>query len=387
MNNTQDSIETGDKCFIFAKFPIDPALFSKLPITIYPGVHFISTPQHAFGNAGGKYVGKDENIALVEWVSPGFFLKFGVCPICIKIDFSIPQDRMSRMFWAAIASLVIVKPLFINVSGAFIYGDDENGLLVRIPEKLEYRSNICLDWFKNVPFINDLLVFNRFDFETASKIYPRVLQILDSGISNPRIFFNLRTFLQATIWERYMYQGSLYSKLFPFIDSFSGNPAGTHSKKVSVRIGKFLSGCICLRTKSQITENQVKNRLEYIWEVNRYPELHGHIKEPLPLQKPNQEPDSLYLDKNTDIELKELYDVFEVSRLSILKLLLLDTHDYNSYSKIPIPLTGVDPKTAKKPNAERDLLASAFFDIASKNPHELSVLIPLGANFNNDCDL
>lgn len=46
------------------------------------------------------------------------------------------------MFWDAIASLIIVKPLFVNVSGAFIYGDDENGFLGRKPEKLDYRSNV-----------------------------------------------------------------------------------------------------------------------------------------------------------------------------------------------------------------------------------------------------
>lgn len=97
MSNTDESIEQGDKCFIFAKFPLDQALFSQLPITIYPGVHFISTPQRVFRNAGGKYVGKEENIALAEWVSPGFYLKFGVCNVCVKIDASIPTDRMDNV--------------------------------------------------------------------------------------------------------------------------------------------------------------------------------------------------------------------------------------------------------------------------------------------------
>lgn len=33
MNNTEDSIEQGDKCFIFAKFPLNPALFSPTEIS------------------------------------------------------------------------------------------------------------------------------------------------------------------------------------------------------------------------------------------------------------------------------------------------------------------------------------------------------------------
>lgn len=373
--NTADSIEQGDKCFIFAKFPLDPVLFSQLPITIYPGVHFISTPQHVFGNAGGKYIGKEENIALAEWVSPGFFLKFGVCNGCVKIDASIPIERRDRMFRTAIASLIIVKPLFVNVSGAFIYGDDENGFLGIEPEKLDYRSNVSLDWFKNISFIYDLLDYNETDFETAGKIYSRVLHILDEGISNPRMFFNLHTFLQASLWERYICQGTLYLKLFPLIDSFSGNPPGKHSLKVSNRIGKFLSDCIYFHTENPIAEDLITNRLEYIWEIHRYPELHGHIKEPIAMQKTNQEAESLYLD--TDTELKDLFDLFEISRLSLFKMLLLDASEYSAYSKIPVPLTGVNPKTVKKPNKERDLQATEFFGKAYINPKDLISYSPL----------
>lgn len=368
MNNTQDSFKKGDKCFIFAKFPIDPTLFSKFPITIYPGVHFIDTPQHAFRNAGGRYVSKEENIALAEWVCPGFFLKFGMCDVCVKVDSTINEDRMSRMFWAAIASLLILKPLHISVSGAFIYGDKENGYLGRMPEKLDYRTNISLSWLKeNINSMN-LLNYNLSDFETSKKIFPIILNILDSEKSNPRVFFNLRSFLLGVIWEKFIYQGSLYSKLFPLIDSFAGNPAGVHAEKVSLRIGKFLSNCPTYNTSHILTEEAIINRLKYIWELHRYPELHGHIKEPLPA-RPTEE--SLNADFSSEEGVNDLYDLFEMSRLALLKMILMDSEDYQAYSKIPIPLTGVALKEAKSSNNDRDSRAKSFFSKIYKNSEVL----------------
>ena len=66
---------------------------------------------------------------------------------------------------------------------------------------------------------------------------------------------------------------------------------------------------------------------------------------------------------------KDLFDLFEISRLLLLKMLLLEGSDTRLYSEIPIPSMGLalnDPK-AKVLNAERDSIAKSFFDKVYSN--------------------
>lgn len=95
-----------------------------------------STPQHALAQAAGKDSTERENIALAEWVYPGYGLGIGIVNACIKIDTSVPTNLRDRYFWLMISALYLTKPLYINISGCFSYGNEEEGFLGRTPSRI-----------------------------------------------------------------------------------------------------------------------------------------------------------------------------------------------------------------------------------------------------------
>lgn len=74
MKCSRDNFAFDDRCFLFLNFKIDSSLFHQLPIELAPGISLSSTPQHALAQAAGKGSTERENIALAEWVYPGFGL-------------------------------------------------------------------------------------------------------------------------------------------------------------------------------------------------------------------------------------------------------------------------------------------------------------------------
>ncbi|WP_059359929.1 hypothetical protein [Parachlamydia acanthamoebae] len=76
MKSSRDQFAFDDRCFI------DSSLFHQLPIELAPGVFLASTPQHTLAQAAGKGSTERENIALAEWVYPGFGLGMGIVNAC-----------------------------------------------------------------------------------------------------------------------------------------------------------------------------------------------------------------------------------------------------------------------------------------------------------------
>ena len=99
MKSSSDQFDFDDNCFLFLNFEIDGSLFHQLPIELAPGISLASTPQHALAQAAGKGSTERENIALAEWVYPGFGLGSGIVNACIKIDSSVPANLRNRYFW------------------------------------------------------------------------------------------------------------------------------------------------------------------------------------------------------------------------------------------------------------------------------------------------
>jgi len=92
MKCSRDNFAFDDRCFPFLNFEIDSSLFHQLPIELATGISLASNPQHALAHAAGKSSTERENIALAEWVYPGFGLDTSIVNACIKIDTAVPAN-------------------------------------------------------------------------------------------------------------------------------------------------------------------------------------------------------------------------------------------------------------------------------------------------------
>jgi len=350
------------KYYLFTVFPIDHELLSSLPIPLMPGVKIDHSPKYDLCFAQGNDFSKEKNIALAGFVYPGFGLNDGMCNYCIIIDSSIPDCDKDGLFWMAVVALFIAKPLFMNITGAFYSGDRDIGF-VKSPQAIGLRSNLSLQGMDQKLEISYKKCFDKDDIECARILIKRIVQIRKSQKSMQRPNYNLNIFCQLTFWEKLHYENSIFSKLFAFLDSFACNPSAKQEKRISERISTFLSDlAIDLHPLSKVS---IKNRLEYIWSLHRYPDVHGHIKPPMPIsiETPNG---AFHFDSA-----KDLYCLFEIARLCLHKFLLLPIDKFEEYAKILIPPIGFSSKEAAVINDKKDRDANTFFGNLYDNPPEL----------------
>jgi hypothetical protein len=365
MKCSRDEFAFDDRCFLFLNFKIDSSLFHQLPIELAPGIYLASTPQHALAQSAGKGSSERENIALAEWVYAGYGLGMGIVNACIKIDATVPSNLRDRYFWLMASALYLTKPLYINIAGGFSYGNEEDGFLGRTPSRILHKSNMSLNtFFSGV----NLLQYNEEDFKQAGVYFDRFVQIFNSRKTTPRPYFVLKAFFEATLWEHSIYASTSFSKLFPLIDSFTGNPTHKHEQKASNRLSLFLKELPSMFLKQTLSEEEIRSRIASIWQLHRGPDLHGYLKEPDVIT--SQDSTKIPVDS---AELKDLFDLMEFSRLAIIKMLLLDDDSFKEYCQIPIPkrkYTSKDEKSADE--SARDEAAKQFFEDKSyPNPKEL----------------
>ncbi len=356
---TEETFTTGDKCFLFSAFSVNPCLFLKLPIELCPGIFLASTPQHALARGGRRGASEKEHVALGEWVYPGYALGLGIVNACIKIDLSVPEGLKDRYFWLLMGALFLTKPIYTHIAGSFQYGDEEEGFLGRITNKIDHRTNICLDtFFSHTAQGAALLQYNEEDFRRAALYFAQFVRIFGSRHTASRPYFNLKSFLEAVLWERLHYASSSFSKLFPLIDSFVGNPTHDHCKKASFRLSSFLGEVPNILLEEPLNKEKVALRLQSIWDLHRAPDLHGYLKEPdvpttnagarNPIDRP---------------ELKDLFDLMELARISLIKMLSLEERVFQDYCQIPIPRSGYVSKDEKKEAEKlREAMSKRFFE-------------------------
>ncbi len=332
MKYSDDTFSTDDKCFLFLNLKIDPSLFHRLPLELAPGIYLALTPQHALVQAAGKWANDRENIALAEWVYPGYGLGMGIVNACIQIDTTVSAVLRDRYFWFIVEALYLTKPLYMNIAGGFCYGNEEDGFLGRTPSKIGHRSNISLNTFFSHAKGENLLQYNEEDFKQAGVYFAHFVKIFNSRQTAPRPYFILKAFFEATLWEQSIYASTSFSKLFPLIDAFAGNPTHKHDKQTSKRLSLFLKEVPSVLLDTPLSEEAIRLRILSIWHLHRAPDLHGYLKEPdliianVPPQAPIDKP-----------ELKDLFDLMEFSRVSIIKMLMLDDESFEEYCQIPIP--------------------------------------------------
>ena len=368
MTTNNNAFNEGDSCYLFTAFPWHISLFNQFPLKIMEGVYLTQVPSHALAMPRNRTTTSSiyENIALAEWVASGFNLKLGPSKVCIHIKNFIPSEIRDKMFWSIIGSLFLVKPLFIHVSGSFIYGNENEWL--KNPGKYDLRSNFHFDTSSLNKSSNNYSEYNHQDIEKLKFVLPYFLNYYISN-KNSRYFYNVQIFLQAIIFEKLSYKSSIYSKLFPLLDSLAGNPHFAHGDKVSERLSSFLAD-IPFYNNCSASKKIINDRLLYIWSLHRTPELHGHLKEIMP-------PGPNFISSNQlevfphDNDYKDLLDLADISRIAFLKTLLLEKDSLEEYFRIPIPLTGKSPKEAKKENDERDSKAKTFFAKTHKNSEML----------------
>ncbi len=356
---TEETFTTGDKCFLFSAFSIDPCLFLKLPIELCPGIFLASTPQHALARGGRRGASEREHVALGEWVYPGYALGLGVVNACIKIDLTVSEGLRDRYFWLLMGALFLTKPIYTHIAGSFQYGNEEEGFLGRITNKIDHRTNICLDaFFSHSVQGTSLLQYNEEDFRQAALYFAQFVRIFGSRHTASRPYFNLKSFLEAVLWERLHYASSSFSKLFPLIDSFVGNPTHDHCKKASFRLSSFLGETPSVLLEKSLNKEELALRLQSIWDLHRAPDLHGYLKEPdvpstnagarNPIDRP---------------ELKDLFDLMELARISIIKMLSLEESLFQDYCQIPIPRSEYLSKDEKKEAEKlREVVSKRFFE-------------------------
>ncbi len=368
MKYRDEDFSFGDRCFLFLHFKIDGSFFHKLPIELAPGIYLASTPQHALAQAAGKGSTERENIALAEWVYPGYGLGMGIVNACIKIDTTVPAHLRDRYFWLMASALYLTKPLYIKIAGGFTYGNEENGFLGRTPSRILHKSNISLDTFSSHANGENILQYNEENLKQAGVCFARFVEIFNSKKTAPRPYYILKAFFEATLWERSIYASTTFSKLFPLIDSFTGNPTHKHEKQASTRLSLFLKEVPSLLLDKPLFEEEIKSRIASIWQLHRAPDLHGYLKEP-------DLPSSSDSTKNLmdSGELKDLFDLMEFSRVAIIKMLLLDEASFQEYCQIPIPRRMYGPGNEKATDeAAREEAAKRFFENKSyPSPEEM----------------
>lgn len=366
MTTNHNMFNEGDSCYLFTEFPWHTSLYDLFPLKIMEGVYLTQVPSHVLSmprNLTTSSIYK--NIALTEWVASGFNLQLGPSKVCIHIANFIPPETRDKIFWSIIGSLFLVKPLFIHVSGSFIYGNEIEWM--KNPGKHDLRSNF---YFDTPAFSNLSENWNKYNFqdiESLKFILPHFLSYYLSN-KNPRYFYNIQIYLQAIIFEKLSYKSSIYSKLFPLADSLAGNHSEANANKISIRLSNFLTD-IPLYNNHVVSKEIIKQRLFHIWSLHRVPELHGHLKE-------SMTPKAEFISLNKfeifpdDADYKDLSDLVDIVRVTFLKTLLLKEENLREYLMIPIPSTGKSRSEAKQENKERDSKADEFF-LKSQENHKI----------------
>jgi hypothetical protein len=344
----------GDYYLLFTHLPIAGELYSELPITLAPGVLLASTPYHAVergASAGSKL---ELHVGLGAWVYPGHGIGMRVCHACIMVDASVSAEKALHYAWVMAAALYLTKPLYINIGGFFQYGTPYDGLLGHRPHRIDQGLNVCLDTFFTHANDQSLLQFDEHDLKRAGRYFPLILKILDEESRFQRPYTNLRSFFKAVLWERLRFADSIFSELFSTIDSFTGNPTHKHRNKISANLSLFLDGIPSLITGSATTAQTYVTRLQAIWDRHRSSCKHGYKKNiPSPVVQPQSIP------KPSDsVEMKDLFDLMEIARVSIIKMLLLEEAAFRDYCLIPVP-TYEDDKDITE--ATRNTDAGDFF--------------------------
>lgn len=155
-------------------------------------------------------------------------------------------------------------------------------------------------------------------------------------------------FFEAVIWERLHYASSSFSKLFPVLDAFAGNPSRHHANRVASRLGSFLANTPSAINGRLFTSQEIELRLKAVWDDHRPPGLHGYVKD-------LSFPGSSNGPKITP-EIKDLFDLMEIARISVIKMLLLEPSVFQVYNQIPIPQK-VNDDAEKRNTASTDFFA------------------------------
>ncbi|MEG0036861.1 MAG: hypothetical protein RR796_03670 [Victivallaceae bacterium] len=188
--------------------------------------------------------------------------------------------------------------------------------------------------------------------------FARFVEIFASRKTAARPCYVLQAFFEATLWEKLTYASTCFSKLFPLIDAFTGNPTHKHELKASTRLSLFLKDLPSKFLKNSLSEEEIKSRIASIWQRHRGPSLHGFLKEPDAITS-----DGSNITSVNNEESKDLFDLMELSRLAIIKMLLLDESSFKEYCDIPIPkqkYSSKEERTADESN--RDELGKKFFE-------------------------
>lgn len=338
----------GDSYFLFQTLPIDVNCWvdsnnNIKSVEIYEGIWIVKTPKHQLKSLN-YFPRKEENISLGDWLYHDLHMVGApIKNICIKVDSSISNP--GEYFWSAILTLYLIKPLYMHITGSFIINEGSNTkFIIKSPTLYNRKANIAFYSSMFSQPSQNWLEYDQQNLDYFKEIFPIVLQYAKQE-KNTRISQNLKSFSHCLFGNQIYYRDTLYRELFAIIDSLAGNPEHKHGKKISKQISQFLDSIECsINSNKKTTKDQIKDRLLDIWEQFRHNKAHGSIVPEA--QKPSS-PKSTPYQPNIDNNLLQLLDI---TRLTLLKLITLNSDDQNEYDSISYK---VEPEKNK---------ADIFFD-------------------------
>jgi len=174
-----------------------------------------------------------------------------------------------------------------------------------------------------------LLQYEKDDLALAGKLFPLILNCLEKRNQMPRSYLILQLFFEALIWERLHYARSSFVKFFSTLDAFVGNPNRRHASRAASRLGKFLANTPSAVIEKSFTSLEIETKVKAVWDYHRAPAVHGYVKD---ISFPGSASQPKISGK-----IKDLFDLMEIARIAIIKMLLLEPSMFQAFNQIPIP--------------------------------------------------
>ncbi len=282
-------LKAGDRIFLFNDLPGTP---NALPFSIAKGIQLILCPSEYWNN-------DDDALKSYRYIFP--LANFNIPCRNISICISQHIDNQDEAFSLFLLALRLVKPLPINVSGAFTYLNknqfDENSLL------LLWRQTLINSGFPYKTGLKD--EYNNNDFNRAKHLYNRILDLKKHPRQYRRLLWAIIWFKEVTLGVSNSYS-MLYQGLFSSLEAFFGSPS--KAKILKNRVSTFLTkiyGNHRAKVLGEFIYNEYKNKRNKVSHGN--PLFHStnvKLSSPLPLKK-----------------YKELLKLHEITRITLLGFL------------------------------------------------------------------
>ncbi len=269
------------KVYLFAKFPYDYKTIP--PVDILDGVVLERKFNPSLIYSHSTYQ-ENKHLRPYEYVLPAINM-FPLPNVSIQISLAIHNP--DQLFWTFMLALRLIKNLEINVSGSFIYSEEDpcaSPTLYNIATQINFNPN------------NDSYNFN--DFVIAAELVNKIISLQNQEDQFKRLTHSIVLFAQVATGRSTSYQ-MMYLALWSSLDGLLGSPG--EAKNLSATWKDFF--------KDQINNfDEISTFIEKRYANGRNLLSHGNVQ----FWKNYTE--------NQDVELAVLYDIVKITILGFIGL-------------------------------------------------------------------